>query len=137
MAFHLNEEPQNEEINEINVTPFIDVMLVLLIIFMATMPIATLNIPLNLPAVNEEKKQHSGTPIVVSLNAQSQLFLGNEAISETELIPNIELAAQGNKESVIFLKIDKEITYDKVMQLMNQLRAAGYLKIGLVGTQAE
>lgn len=136
MAFNLKDDDSLNEMSEINVTPFIDVMLVLLIIFMATMPLATVNIPLNLPAVNEQKQQNNGTPIILSLNAENQLFLGNNPITQESVIAEIELAANQNKESVIFFHIDKEVKYDNVMQLMNQLRSAGYLKIGLLGTQA-
>lgn len=136
MAFNLKDDDSLNEMSEINVTPFIDVMLVLLIIFMATMPLATVNIPLNLPAVNEQKQQNNGTPIILSLNAENQLFLGNNPITQESVIAEIEQAANQNKESVIFFHIDKEVKYDNVMQLMNQLRSAGYLKIGLLGTQA-
>lgn len=99
-----SKDEQQEEISEINVTPFIDVMLVLLIIFMVTIPLATVNIPLNLPAISEEKQENTGTPVILSLDAQKQLFLGNDQISFEDLVEKIDIATQKNKDIVIFLE---------------------------------
>ncbi|MFD0966665.1 biopolymer transporter ExbD [Seminibacterium arietis] len=128
-----SKDEQQEEISEINVTPFIDVMLVLLIIFMVTIPLATVNIPLNLPAISEEKQENTGTPVILSLDAQKQLFLGNDQISFEDLVEKIDIATQKNKDIVIFFRIDNSVQYEEMMRIMNLLRGAGYLKIGLVG----
>ncbi|MGX2951249.1 biopolymer transporter ExbD [Ursidibacter sp. B-7004-1] len=133
MAMKLNNDDEQQEMSEINVTPFIDVMLVLLIIFMATIPLATVNIPINLPASSANEQKNEGTPIILSLNADNQLYLSNELISFENINEKLEIATQGNKEIVIFFRIDKEVKYDLVMQLMSQLRLSGYLKVGLMG----
>ncbi|KAE9531768.1 biopolymer transporter ExbD [Ursidibacter arcticus] len=133
MAMKLNNDDEQQEMSEINVTPFIDVMLVLLIIFMATIPLATVNIPINLPASSANEQKNEGTPIILSLNADNQLYLSNELISFENINEKLEIATQGNKETVIFFRIDKEVKYDLVMQLMSQLRLSGYLKVGLMG----
>ena len=137
MAFNLNENEQNE-VSEINVTPFIDVMLVLLIIFMATIPLATVNIPINLPASTATEQKNDGVPIILSLNSENKLYLANEEIELDNLDIHLEKVTNGNKESIIFFRIDKDVKYDLVMQMMGKLRAAGYLKVGLMGlNQAE
>ncbi|MGX2987576.1 biopolymer transporter ExbD, partial [Ursidibacter sp. B-7004-1] len=118
MAMKLNNDDEQQEMSEINVTPFIDVMLVLLIIFMATIPLATVNIPINLPASSANEQKNEGTPIILSLNADNQLYLSNELISFENINEKLEIATQGNKETVIFFRIDKEVKYDLVMQLM-------------------
>ncbi|MGX2956867.1 biopolymer transporter ExbD [Ursidibacter arcticus] len=133
MAMKLNNDDEQQEMSEINVTPFIDVMLVLLIIFMATIPLATVNIPINLPASSANEQKNEGTPIILSLNADNQLYLSNELISFENINEKLEIATKGNKETVIFFRIDKEVKYDLVMQLMSQLRLSGYLKVGLMG----
>ncbi|KAE9540384.1 biopolymer transporter ExbD [Ursidibacter maritimus] len=134
MAMNLNNSDDvQQEMSEINVTPFIDVMLVLLIIFMATIPLATVNIPINLPASSANEQKNEGTPIILSLNSDNQLYLSNELISFENINEKLEIATHGNKETVIFFRIDKEVKYDLVMQLMSQLRLSGYLKVGLMG----
>ncbi|MGX2974534.1 biopolymer transporter ExbD [Ursidibacter arcticus] len=133
MAMKLNNDDEQQEMSEINVTPFIDVMLVLLIIFMATIPLATVNIPINLPASSANEQKNEGIPIILSLNSDNQLYLSNELISFENINEKLEIATQGNKETVIFFRIDKEVKYDLVMQLMSQLRLSGYLKVGLMG----
>ncbi|TCK01686.1 outer membrane transport energization protein ExbD [Volucribacter psittacicida] len=133
MALKIQNDDQQEEMSEINVTPFIDVMLVLLIIFMATIPLATVHIPLDLPAVTTESTQDNTQPVILSLNNQNELFLGNDLITMENLMQDVENATKGNKETVIFFRIDKEVKYELLMQLMNSLRKGGYLKIGLVG----
>ena len=132
MAFNLNENEQNE-VSEINVTPFIDVMLVLLIIFMATIPLATVNIPINLPASTATEQKNDGTPIILSLDAENKLYLANDEIELEHLDTHLEKVTNRNKESVIFFRIDKEVKYDLVMQMMSKLRSSGYLKVGLMG----
>ncbi|MDG6896324.1 biopolymer transporter ExbD [Volucribacter amazonae] len=133
MALKIQNDDQQEEMSEINVTPFIDVMLVLLIIFMATIPLATVHIPLDLPAVTTESTSDNSQPVILSLNAQHELFIGNDLIAMDNIPQHIEEVTKGNKETVIFFRIDKEVKYELLMQLMNSLRKNGYLKIGLVG----
>lgn len=124
-----------QEMSEINVTPFIDVMLVLLIIFMVVVPVATVTVPLELPVAQEKVSPSQEKPVILSLNRQLELYMDSDLIQMTNLPSALEKRTQGNRETVVFLQIDKEVSYDMVMQLMNLLRQAGYLKIGLVGLQ--
>ncbi|TCP15902.1 outer membrane transport energization protein ExbD [Nicoletella semolina] len=127
------ENSSQEEISEINVTPFIDVLLVLLVIFMVTIPISTVTIPLELPASNSQSTASTDKPIILSLTAENKLFLGDKPITHEQLADNVYQQTQGNFNSVIFFHIDKQVNYAELMGVMNILRQAGYLKIGLVG----
>ncbi|KGQ71102.1 biopolymer transporter ExbD [Chelonobacter oris] len=134
MAFHFSDQSEQEqELCEINVTPFIDVMLVLLIIFMVTIPLATVAVPIDLPVAQAESKPHLHKPIVLSLNQQHELFIGDEPLQAQALATALDQQTDGQKETVIFFQVDKSVPYDVLMNVMNQLRNAGYLKIGLVG----
>ncbi len=126
---------EDTELSEINVTPFIDVMLVLLIIFMVVVPVATVSVPLELPVAQEKVSPSQEKPVMLSLNREHELFMDADRVSMTELPSALEARTNGNRETVVFLQIDKEVPYDMVMQMMNLLRQAGYLKIGLVGLQ--
>ncbi|WP_197050892.1 biopolymer transporter ExbD [Oligella urethralis] len=133
LSNNFSPEAEMGEMSEINVTPFIDVMLVLLIIFMVVVPIATATIPLNLPTVNDEVKSTPEEPIVLSLNEHNELYLGSTAVQLSELEQVLDYRTQANKEAVVFLRVDKTVPYEQVMLVMNALRDAAYLKIGLVG----
>ncbi|AHG65299.1 biopolymer transporter ExbD [Advenella mimigardefordensis] len=124
---------QESEISDINVTPFIDVMLVLLVIFMVVVPVATVSVPLTLPVARDSVPPAQEKPVMLSMNRQHELYLDAEPVQMTELVDGLTQRTQGNRETIVFLQIDKEVAYDQVMQLMNLLRQAGYLKLGLVG----
>jgi len=128
---------QESEISDINVTPFIDVMLVLLVIFMVVVPVATVSIPLTLPVARDSVPPPQEKPVMLSMNRQHELYLDAEPVPMSELIAALTQRTQGNRETIVFLQIDKEVAYDHVMQLMNLLRQAGYLKLGLVGLDAQ
>lgn len=126
---------QDQELSEINVTPFIDVMLVLLIIFMVTVPIATVTVPLDLPVAQEKPNPPTEKPLVLSLNKEKQLFLDEEQIADEQLLPALNEKTNGNTQTVVFFQVDKEVNYDNLLQVINRLRQGGYLKIGLVGLE--
>ncbi|MDO4698770.1 MAG: TonB system transport protein ExbD [Pasteurellaceae bacterium] len=126
---------QDQELSEINVTPFIDVMLVLLIIFMVTVPIATVTVPLDLPVAQEKPNPPTEKPLVLSLNKEKQLFLDEEQIADEQLLPALNDKTNGNTQTVVFFQVDKEVNYDNLLQVINRLRQGGYLKIGLVGLE--
>lgn len=126
---------QDQELSEINVTPFIDVMLVLLIIFMVTVPLTTVTVPLDLPVAQEKATPPAEKPVVLSLNKEKQLFLGDEAVAEEELIAALNSKTEGKVDTVIFFQVDKEANYDSLLQVISRLRQGGYLKIGLVGLE--
>lgn len=138
MSFQYNESSYNEqELSEINVTPFIDVMLVLLIIFMVTVPISTVTIPLDLPVAKAKVEPNIEKPIVLSLNQEKELYLGNERLLGKDLGSEIDKLTNSKRDTVIFFQIDKRVPYEELMDVMNQLRSAGYFKIGLVGLETD
>ena len=124
------------EVHEINVVPFIDVMLVLLIIFMVAAPLATVDIAVNLPSSSAQPQQRPPKPVYLTLKADGSLALGDDPISRGELRDVLATATGGNKDERIFLRGDRAVPYGDVMALMNDLRGSGYLKIALVGLEA-
>ncbi len=123
------------EVHEINVTPFIDVMLVLLIIFMVAAPLATVDIQVNLPTSTAEPQQRPDKPLYLTLRADLSLSLGNEPISRDRLGAALNAETKGDKDARIFLRADKGVPYGEVMEIMNLLRGAGFLKVALVGLE--
>ncbi len=123
------------EVHEINVTPFIDVMLVLLIIFMVAAPLATVDIQVNLPASTAEPQQRPDKPVYLTLKSDLTLALGNDTVARELLGGTLDDAAKGQKDTRIFLRADKTVPYGEVMEVMNLLRTAGYLKVALVSME--
>ncbi len=126
-----------QETHEINVTPFIDVMLVLLIIFMVAAPLATVDIHVDLPAATAQPQPRSAKPIFLTVKADDSLSLGDQTISKDALGTAIDRLSNNNKDERIFLRADKTVDYNTLMQTMNALRAGGYLKIALVGLEGD
>jgi len=124
-----------EEVHGINVTPFIDVMLVLLIIFMVAAPLATVDIAVDLPSSNAEPQQRPDKPIYLTLKGDLSLAIGDVPIARGALAGALDAATGGNKDDRIFLRADRTVPYGDVMQVMNDLRAARYLKVALVGLE--
>jgi biopolymer transport protein ExbD len=123
------------ELHDINVTPFIDVMLVLLIIFMVAAPLATVDVPVELPASTMVPQQRPPHPIYLTLKADGRLAIGDDPVSRTALPGALAAATAGNRDERIFLRGDRSVPYGDVMTLMNDLRASGYLKLALVGME--
>jgi biopolymer transport protein ExbD len=123
------------EVHEINVTPFIDVMLVLLIIFMVAAPLATVDIAVNLPASTAQPKPRPDLPLFLTVKSDLSLALGDRVIPRERLRGTLDQAANGDKDTVVFLRADKSVPYGEMMEVMNLLRGAGYLKIALVGLE--
>lgn len=126
-----------QEMGEINVTPFIDIMLVILIVFMVAAPLATVNAPLNLPSANATPTTTSDAPIYVSMDKDLNVHVGETMIEISALAATLDLASEGNKERRIFIRADQSITYKELTDLLNALRSAGYLKIAFVGLDAQ
>jgi biopolymer transport protein ExbD len=135
MGIHLNESDDLQETHEINVTPFIDVMLVLLIIFMVAAPLATVDIKVNLPASTAKPAPRPEKPIYLSIKEDLSLYLDNEPVGEQQLGATLDKLTQSDKEKTIFVRGDKTVDYGRLMEVMDALRSAGYLKIGLVGLE--
>ncbi len=124
-----------EEVHGINVTPFIDVMLVLLIIFMVAAPLATVDIAVDLPSSNAEQQQKPDKPVYLTLKPDLTLAIGGDSVARDQLTSALDAATGGNKDDRIFLRADRSVPYGEVMAVMNELRAARYLKVALVGLE--
>ena len=122
--------------HEINVTPFIDVMLVLLIIFMVAAPLATVDVKVDLPVSNAQSAPKPETPVYLSLQSDGAVLVNDDAVAATEIGEAIVAATAGDREERVFLRADKSITYDAIMQAMNALRSAGYVHVALVGAES-
>ncbi|RFD19509.1 TonB system transport protein ExbD [Komagataeibacter melaceti] len=132
---HTDESPH--EASEINVTPFIDVMLVLLVIFMVTAPLTTVNVPVDLPSSSEKPTPRPDDPVFLTVKADHGLALGEDDITMDGLAGALETATQGNRDERIFLRADKTVDYGTLMGVMDKLRSAGYLKVALVNLQGQ
>ena len=123
------------ETHEINVTPFIDVMLVLLIIFMVAAPLATVDVPVDLPVSTAERRPKPDAPLYLTLKSDLSFMLKEASVPRANLGAALDAATQGKKDERIFLRADKTVPYGELMQAMNLLRTAGYLKVALVGAE--
>jgi biopolymer transport protein ExbD len=134
-----------DEVHEINVTPFIDVMLVLLIIFMVAAPLATVAISVNLPTLSVQQEAPDKLVLTVksqdadirscAVNPALTLTLGESIVSREALGDALTRASNGNRETPVSLRADKAVPYGEVLEVMNLLRAAGFLKVALVGLE--
>jgi biopolymer transport protein ExbD len=124
-----------EEVHEINVTPFIDVILVLLIIFMIAAPLATVDISVDLPSSIAQPQPRPDKPIYLTVKPDLSLAVGETPVARGQLSSALEQTANGDKQTRIFLRADKVVPYGELMEVMNLLRAAGFLKVALVGLE--
>lgn len=134
MSPRLNDDDA-QELHEINVTPFIDVMLVLLIIFMVAAPLATVDTPVNLPASTATPQPRPDKPLFLTVRTDLALMLGETPVSRENLGTALQEATGGDVQMRIFLRADRSISYGDLIEVMNLLRAAGFLKIALVGLE--
>jgi biopolymer transport protein ExbD len=124
-----------DEMHEINVTPFIDVMLVLLIIFMVAAPLATVDIAVNLPTSSAEQQPRPPMPLYLTIKENLSVAVGEAIVSRDDLAGALDTATRGDRDTRVFVRADKAVPYGEVMTVMNLLRGAGYLKLALVGLQ--
>jgi biopolymer transport protein TolR len=118
--------------SEINVTPFVDVMLVLLIIFMVAAPLLTVGVPIELPETRAKPLQGDNEPLTVSVKQDGRLFLQNSEVGLDTLTPKLVAIAKNGYEERIFVRADKAVGYGDVMRVMGELNRAGFRRIGLV-----
>ncbi|MET3660902.1 TonB system transport protein ExbD [Aquamicrobium ahrensii] len=124
-----------QETHEINVTPFIDVMLVLLIIFMVAAPLATVDVNVDLPAAAATPAPRPDKPLYLTVKEDLSVLLGNDEVARDGLPGALDTFTGGDKEQRVFLRADQSVDYGELMNVMNLLRKAGYLKIALVGLE--
>src|SRR5260221_1647232 len=120
--------------SEINVTPFVDVMLVLLIVFMVSAPLLTVGVPLDLPQTQAKSLDQDREPLTVSVNLQGQVFLQNSEIKVDDLVPKLKAItdARGGADERIFVRGDRKVDYGTVMRVMGRLSGAGFHRVALV-----
>ena len=136
MAAKLGDRADEHDLNsEINVTPFIDVMLVLLIIFMVAAPLATVDVPVDLPTSTAQPQPRPDKPVFLTVKADLTLDLAEAPVLRDALTGALQAATGGDREQRIFLRADKAVSYGDLMDVMNALRNAGYLKVALVGLE--
>ncbi|MBV9835798.1 MAG: protein TolR [Alphaproteobacteria bacterium] len=119
--------------SEINVTPFVDVMLVLLIIFMVAAPLMNVGVPVDLPKTSADPIAGQDEPLVVTIDARGDIYLSETKYTAEELVEKLRALQKEKPDQRIFVRGDKKIDYGKVMEVLGVLRAAGFVKAGLVG----
>ncbi|PTU65866.1 MULTISPECIES: TonB system transport protein ExbD [Chromobacterium] len=123
------------ELSDINVTPFIDVMLVLLIIFMVVAPLSTVDTRIELPASSARQQPRPDKPLYLTMNQDRSLQLGKQPVTLAELAARLDRDSGGRRDTPLFFQADRQARYEDVMAVMDALREAGYLSVGLVARE--
>ena len=118
--------------SEINVTPFVDVMLVLLIVFMVTAPLLTVGIPVDLPKVKSSALTDQKDPLEITVKLDGEVYLGESKVDIDNLIPRLNAITDQNTEARIYVRGDRVVAYGRVMEIMSLINSAGYIKVALV-----
>jgi biopolymer transport protein TolR len=123
-------------VNEINMTPFIDVMLVLLIIFMVAAPLLAVGVPIDLPQTSARPINIDQKPVTIAIDDKGQIFLQDDPVSEADLVPRLQAAAKAGADERIYVRGHRQVDYGRVAQVMGVITAAGFKKVALV-TESE
>ena len=134
MAFGTQDET-DEVMNEINMTPLVDVMLVLLIIFMVAAPLSTVDLPIDLPTSTVQPTKKPDKPTYVSIKSDLAVHLGEKPVKRVDLVRELDTSGEAGRERRIFLRADKAVPYGELMSVLEILRAGGYLKVALVALE--
>ena len=118
--------------SEINVTPFVDVMLVLLIVFMVTAPLLTVGIPVDLPKVKASALTDQKDPIEITVNYEGEVYIGESVVEVENLIPRLNAITSQNTEARIYIRGDRIVAYGRIMEIMSIINSAGYIKVALI-----
>ncbi|NYZ64263.1 TonB system transport protein ExbD [Luteimonas deserti] len=124
-----------DALHEINVTPFIDVMLVLLIIFMVAAPLATVDLPVELPANAAPPQPREREPLFITVQADLRISVNEQPVARAAIGPTLNALTGGDRDERLFLRADRSVAYGELMETMNALRDAGYTKVALVGVE--
>jgi biopolymer transport protein TolR len=121
--------------SEINVTPFVDVMLVLLIVFMVTAPLLTVGIKVDLPKVEATALTDIKDPIEITINLEGNIYIGESKVKVENLIPRLNAITEQNTEARIYVRGDRVVAYGRIMEIMALINSAGYVKVALITQQ--
>ena len=131
MTFKYNRS-HTEPMSEINVTPFVDVMLVLLIIFMVTAPLLTVGVPVDLPESSADSLPEDQEPLTLTINSKGEIFIQEYQVEYDKMIPKILAIAKNRTDTRIFVRGDKTINYGRVLEIMGMLSGSGFTKVALI-----
>ena len=134
MAFRFSKSNSRSRslISDINVTPFVDVMLVLLIVFMVTAPMLTVGVPVNLPNSDADSLPDDKEPLTLSINSKGEIFIQDAKIGFGELVPKLLAISKNRTDTRIYVRGDKNINYGRVMEIMGKLSGSGFSKVALI-----
>ena len=128
---------KNKIISQINVTPFVDVMLVLLIVFMITAPLLTVGVSVDLPKTKASQLNPKGDPIVISIKKNGELYIQEREIDTLQLLPRLKAISSGNKNLRIYVRGDKNVSYGIVLDTIAKIKSSGFKKVALVAKLQE
>jgi biopolymer transport protein TolR len=125
------------QMSEINVTPFVDVMLVLLIVFMVTAPLLTVGIKVDLPKVKATALTDIKDPIEITVKLDGEVYIGESKVEVENLIPRLNAITEQNTEARIYIRGDRVVAYGRIMEIMSIINSAGYIKVALITQNLE
>jgi biopolymer transport protein TolR len=128
---------KNRVISQINVTPFVDVMLVLLIVFMITAPLLTVGVSVDLPKTKASQLNSKGDPIIISIKKNGELYIQEREIDTLQLLPRLQAISSGNKNLRIYVRGDKDVPYGLVLDTIAKIKSSGFKKVALVAKLQE